>query len=335
MLITLTGAFNNSGDHLIGSRARALLANHTDHEILDVNRKTISDSSYELFNKAKAVLLTGGPAYQASIYPGVYDLDLSRISVPVVPYGLGWKGKLGQEPKSFSFTPEAKDFVKQIHQGPHFSSARDLLTLEVLAEIGVDNAVMTGCPAWYDEAKLETDFAWREIQTIVFSMPAVTQESVLPILKHLSKRFPRAKKYLAFNAGFKSTRNKDAAEITRWNSKVKLVAGMRGFESVSYESDFAKFQEIQAQADLHVGFRVHSHIFSISQRIASVLIAEDSRGVGQLEAMGSPVLSSKQPPAELVAAIEAFVDSKGLGVQLAVEKIRATHPKMLEFISQL
>jgi hypothetical protein len=66
-----------------------------------------------------------------------------------------------------------------------------------------------------------------------------------------------------------------------------------------------------------------------------VLIAEDSRGVGQLEAMGSPVLSSKQPPAELVAAVEAFVDSKGLGVQLAVEKIRATHPKMLEFISQL
>lgn len=335
MLVTLTGAFKNAGDHLIGHRARALLANHTDHEIIDLNRKTISESSYELFNRSRAVLLTGGPAYQASIYPGVYDLDLSKISVPVIPYGLGWKGKLGQDPKSFSFSPEAADFVKQIHQGSHFSSARDLLTLEVLSAHGVDNAVMTGCPAWYDESKLDTDFAWREIKTVVFSMPAVEQESVMPILKHLSKRFPKAKKYLVYNAGFKSTRNKDAAEITRWNSKVKLLAGMRGFESVSFESDFAKFQEIQALADLHVGFRVHSHIFSISQRIASVLIAEDSRGVGQLEAMGSPVLSAKQSSEELVDAIEAFVDSKGLGVQLAVEKIRATHPKMLEFISQL
>jgi hypothetical protein len=334
MLVTLTGAFKNSGDYLIGHRARTLLASHTDHEIVDINRKAIDDASYEIFNKAMAVLLTGGPAYQAGIYPGVYDLDLDRIQVPVIPYGLGWKGKLGQDPKNFQFTEESKDFIKTIHQGEFFSSCRDHLTKEVLGNLGVENVAMTGCPAWYEESVLDQDFSWREVKTIVFSMPAVEQESVMPILKHLSKTFPKAKKYLVFNAGFVSTRSKDAQKITNWYSKVKFAAKLRGFESVSFESDFAKFQEIQSLADLHVGFRVHSHIFSVSKRIASVLIAEDSRGVGQLEAMGSEVLSAKQSSQDLIAAVDRFIESRGISTQLAVEKMRATHKTMLEFISQ-
>ncbi|MEY3561370.1 MAG: hypothetical protein RL068_522 [Actinomycetota bacterium] len=334
MIVTLTGAFKNSGDYLIGHRARNLLAKHLDHEVIDFNRKAITDDSYRIFNSAKAVLLTGGPAYQAGIYPGVYNLDLSRIEVPVIAYGLGWKGKLGQDPKDFEFKPEAKEFLTAIHQGNYFSSARDYLTTEVLHNLGIGNVSMTGCPAWYDEAKLDSDFEWQEVETLVFSMPAVQQDSVLPILRYLAKRFPKAKKYLAYNAGYKSTRAKDADQITRWNYKIMALAALKGFESVSYESDFAKFQLVQSKADLHVGFRVHSHIFSLSQRITSVLIAEDSRGTGQQQAMGSPQLSASLGTEELIASIESEIDSRGESSQRAINTMRATHPKMVEFISQ-
>lgn len=334
MLVTLTGAFKNSGDYLIGHRARALLASHTEHEIVDINRKTITEESYKFFNSAKAVLLTGGPAYQAGIYPQVYDIDLSKIQVPVIAYGLGWKGKLGQTPKDFRFNEPAEQFVRAIHTNSLFSSARDHLTIEVLNNTGVENVFMTGCPAWYDEAKLVQDFAWREIKTLVFSMPAVPQDTVLPMLNHLAKRYPKAKKYLAFNAGYKSTRSTKASEITRWNYKVLALAALKGFEPVSFESDFAKFQQVLSSVDLHVGFRVHSHIFSLSQRTASVLIAEDSRGVGQMQAMGSPVLSSKQSAEELIAGIDSMLEGKGAQVQSAIEVMRTTHPKMVEFISQ-
>ena len=334
MLVTLTGAFKNSGDYLIGHRARTLLASHTDHEVVNINRKEITSDTYKILNSAKAVLLTGGPAYQVGIYPQVYDLKLSQIEVPVIAYGLGWKGKLGQSPSQFRFNPEAEDFVRGIHATTLFSSARDYLTVEVLNQIGVSNVSMTGCPAWYDEEKLATDFEWREIKTLVFSMPPVPQESVLPLLKHLAKRFPRAKKYLAFNAGYKSTRSKNASEFTRWNYKVMALAALKGFEPVSFESDFDKFQKILSGSDLHIGFRVHSHIYSLSQRIASVLIAEDSRGIGQMEAMGSPILSSTQSAEALIAGIDQMLDTKGIQVQEAIEKMRQTHPKMVEFISQ-
>lgn len=334
MLVTLTGAFKNSGDYLIGHRARTLLASHTDHEVVNINRKEITSDTYKILNSAKAVLLTGGPAYQVGIYPQVYDLKLSQIEVPVIAYGLGWKGKLGQSPNQFRFNPEAEDFVRGIHATTLFSSARDYLTVEVLNQIGVSNVSMTGCPAWYDEEKLATDFEWREIKTLVFSMPAVPQESVLPLLRHLAKRFPRAKKYLAFNAGYKSTRSKNASEFTRWNYKVMALAALKGFEPVSFESDFDKFQKILSGSDLHIGFRVHSHIYSLSQRIASALIAEDSRGIGQMEAMGSPILSATQSAEALIAGIDQMLDTKGIQVQEAIEKMRQTHPKMVEFISQ-
>ncbi len=333
MLVTLTGAFKNAGDYLIGHRARTLLANHTDHEIVDLNRKELTDQSYELINSAKALLLTGGPAYQKKIFPDIYPLDLDRIEVPIVPYGLGWKGGLNQAPEDFKFEPQAEQFVKGIHDSGYFSSARDLQTVGILNRLGIDNAVMTGCPAWYDEEKLTLDFEPREVRQLVFSMPAVPQDHVEPLLRYLAKKYPKAKKFIAFNAGYKSTRSKDRAKFTRWNYQMILRAKLLGFSPVSFESDFAKFQEVMGETDLHLGFRVHSHIFSLSQRIATALIAEDSRGISQLEALNAPVLTAKQPVNEIIAQLDRIFAS-GNEIQNSVETMRSTHSQMLRFIEQ-
>lgn len=337
MIVTLTGAFKNAGDYLIGYRARALLRNHVDPEVVDINRKLLDDSAYETMNRARAVLLTGGPAYQASIYPSVYNLDLDRIKVPVLAYGLGWKGKLGQAPADFSFQPEAADFVRRIHADPtRFSSARDHLTLEVLENHGVQNVAMTGCPAWYDESKLAQDFVYRpNVKRVVFSMPAVIQPSVPALLRKLAKTFPRAQKVLAFNAGYRSTRSKDAAAITRWNYLMVAQGWLHGFRPASLEADFVGFEKLMTNADFHMGFRVHSHIFSLSQRVGTILIAEDSRGVGQQQAMGSPVLTAQQSTAELIAAVDEFRDSAGASASAAVQTMRQTHGEMLRFLRQL
>lgn len=337
MIVTLTGAFKNAGDYLIGFRARALLRNHVDADVVDINRKAIDEAAYRIMNQARAVLLTGGPAYQNAIYPGVYDLDLDRVKVPVLAYGLGWKGKLGQQPGEFEFQPQAADFVRRIHaDATRFSSARDHLTVEVLAKHGVHNVSMTGCPAWYDESKLATDFQFQaNPRRVVFSMPAVPQASVPALLKKLARSFPKAEKVLAFNAGFSSTRSKDAAAITRWNHRMRALGRWHGFKSASLESDFVGFEKLMSGAGFHMGFRVHSHIFSLSQRIGSILVAEDSRGVGQLQAMGSTVLSSQQPVAELLTALDEYRDTSGAASQSAVLGMRQTHTEMLRFLRQL
>ena len=335
MLVTLTGAFKNSGDYLIGHRARALLKAHTQHEIVDLNRKALGPESYEILNAASAVLLTGGPAYQASIYPGVYDLDLSQLNVPVIAYGLGWKGKLGQSPEDFKFLPEAGEFVRAIHEGSLYSSARDGLTVSMLKANGVENVAMTGCPAWYDEQRLEDDFAFQDVKSLVFSMPAIPQAQTLELLSGISKRFPKAKKYLAFNAGYKSTRTKNTTQYTRWNYLVMARAALMGFVPVSFESNFEKFVEVMASQQLHLGYRVHSHLFSLSQRITTMLIAEDSRGVGQAMATGVTPLLASDDASKVLAALDELVETQGRDVAVAVNQMRQTHPVMTGFISQL
>ena len=335
MLVTLTGAFKNSGDYLIGHRARNLLSAHTQHEIVDLNRKALGPQSYELFNSASAVLLTGGPAYQAGIYPNVYDIDLSKITVPVIAYGLGWKGTLGQKPEEFNFESQAGEFVKAIHAGPIYSSARDELTVQMLHSNGVENVAMTGCPAWYDESKLDQNYAFQEVKSLVFSMPAIPQQQTMELLSGIAKRFPRAKKYLAFNAGYKSTRTKNTAEYTRWNYLVVARAALMGFVPVSFESNFEKFVEVMSSQQLHLGYRVHSHLFSLSQRITSMLIAEDSRGVGQAMATGVTPLLATDSASKVLSALDELIATQGRDSEVAINRMRETHSVMTGFISQL
>ena len=335
--MTLTGAFKNAGDYLIGHRARNLLKAHVSAEVIDVNRKEVTDSHYELFNGARAVLLTGGPAYQDKVYPNVYNLDLSRIRVPVLSYGLGWKGKLGQAPSDFRFSPEATEFVQTIHHDKtRFSSARDHLTVQMLAANGVENVAMTGCPAWYDETKLVHDYQFNaDPRVVVFSMPAVPQAQVPAILAKLAKTFPRAKRYLSFQAGYTSTHSKKSAEYTRWNRQMAVRGLLHGFKPVEFAGNFPKFEQFMSTVDFHIGYRVHSHIFCISQRKGSILIAEDSRGVGQVAAMGGTALSAYDDVSLVLDGIDQFLATDGAQVQTAVETMSLTHGQMLRFLAQL
>jgi len=337
MIVTVTGAFKNAGDYLIGDRARKLIRSHVDTDVVDLNRSSIADEHYDLFNKSRAVLLTGGPAYQKMVYPKIYSIDLERIRVPVIPFGLGWKGKLDQSPAEFQFTPPANEFVKRIHsQQNRFSSARDFLTTEVLRNHGVENVEMTGCPAWYDESTLDKDFEFNEaVKVLVFSMPAMAHDQVPEILAGLAKRFPKAKKYISFQAGYKSTHSTKSQEFTKWNWSIIFSSLRLGFRPISFESNFEKFTELMNQADFHIGYRVHSHIFCLSQRSLSILIAEDSRGVGQTRAMGGHALLGTAPSSEVLSAVDELFENRGVSVELSINTMRGTHQTMIRFLNQI
>jgi hypothetical protein len=337
VIVTVTGAYKNAGDHLIGWRARELLRHHVDPEVVNVDRKSITDEHYEMFNRSRAVLLTGGPAYQRTLYPGIYPLDLDRVKVPVIPYGLGWRDRLGAKPEDFHFEPAAKQFLLQIHSDKtRFSSARCPLTMRMLSANSVENALMTGCPAWYDEPKLDLDFQWpREIRRIVFTAPANKITDTAALLRWLRRRFPRASIHLVFQAGLKSTHSKRGAEFTRWNIALAAQSALAGIRTIDASGSDQKLRELLSSADLHIGYRVHSHLFCVSQRIASILVAEDTRGEGQNLALNLPQLTSKHSLTEKQQSISEFLDTSGSQMQAAVEQTRKSHSEMLRFLKQL
>lgn len=336
MIVTVTGAYRNAGDHLIGQRGRALLARYVDADIVNVDRRDLPADAYEIMNRSRAVFLTGGPAYQPGLYPSIYPLELDRLTVPVVPFGLGWKGKLNQEPESAAFTEESQQFLRALHaDDTRFSSARCDLTERMVRSYGISNVRMTGCPAWYDEALLDHDITMpARLGGIVVTAPAVPQPALVPLLRHLAKRFPRSRRTLAFQAGLESTHSTRSVEYSRAHRRSARWARILGYRIESFESNLDRMTDALDTADLHIGYRVHSHLYSLSQRRATLLIAEDSRGLGQNSTLGLPALTTHSSVDEIVARLDELVDSRGATLAAAVDKTRSTFPVMAEFLGQ-
>jgi hypothetical protein len=57
--------------------------------------------------------------------------------------------------------------------------------------------------------------------------------------------------------------------------------------------------DVYDRSDLHVGYRVHAHLYATSRATVSYLVAEDSRGIGMLRAMPGLGLAGFQPDREL------------------------------------
>ncbi len=338
VIITVCGAYRNCGDHLIGARARALLRAHVEEDITVVDRKSIGPEHYESFNAARAVLLTGGPAYQHSIYPNIYPIDRAQVRSRLIPYGLGWKAPVGKTIESFAFKEPALEFIRDIHKECTFSSARDPLTQSVLAHNGVENVLMTGCPAWYDLEHFEKSFTFSgDPRTLVLSMPAKMQPGVFDLMVWLTKRFPKARRIASFHHGLVPSRNKVGRDRAKDFLKFSASAVRRGWRVVSLANSLEKMEDLYGNADFHIGYRVHAHLLCLSQRRASVLINEDTRGAGQARALGAPSLDMKKSGdiVHIQEAVEHHFSSRGSNVEQSVETMRQTYPVMKQFLATI
>ncbi|MCC7442185.1 MAG: polysaccharide pyruvyl transferase family protein [Bdellovibrionales bacterium] len=338
MIVTLTGAFRNAGDHLIRHRAHQLLRRFVDPDIRDMNRLELGlrDPHLELLNSARAVFLCGGPAYQSHIYPGVYSIDLSRIRVPVIPFGLGWKAPLGTQPSSSFFTPESLEFVRTLHSAIPSSSVRDVDTRELLGTQGLTNVTLTGCPAWYDLEKLDERFRFSpDTKTVVFSAPARVDANTIAVLRLLAKRFPRVRKVITFHHGFVPSWTLGGLRTAGTWTWLAARSRTLGFEPQSLQADLqGMLQTYSAPGTLHVGYRVHAHLLCLSQRVPSLLISEDSRGDGQARTLGTNPIDGRSPQLsdELEKALDDHFSSEGREVRAAVERMSETFGVMKSFL---
>ncbi len=281
--VILTGSKNNAGDFLIKYRAKQLFATlRPDREIVDYDAwKPLTPEQLEKINNSKALILTGGPALQYNMYPGIYALtpDLNDIKVPVIMMGVGYKdhGGTWERTHKYSLSTATENLLKKVKASGYLSSVRDYHTLNVLALRGYQNIVMTGCPALYDLDFLNKPFQDQtEIKKINYSLGVsyITSPSMNKLMKEtiLASRDAFAGK--TFQVLFHhqiNLANPHQKEMIAWlnsnNIVYKDISG--GVENLINE---------YASSDFHIGFRVHAHIFMNSISKPSVLLNEDGRG---------------------------------------------------------
>lgn len=293
MYVFLERAKKNVGDFLIKEYGEKII-NHLkpEKEIVGFKSYKSLDDKLDILNESELIIINGGPGYQPNMYPGIYPLveDLSRLETPITNLGGGWRGFPGDEisVENYQFSKKSRELLDKISKDIG-GSCRDFLTQRTLKNNGYDNFVMTGCPVWYDIEHIGEEMEVpEEIEKIVFTPPAdrIYLDQSSRVIEVLSDLFGDAKKYCSFHRGIERDENTPKSKEVFYK-KIAAKAEDEDFivKDTSYDTSKLDFYQ---DCDLHVGYRVHGHLYFLAHRIPSILIEEDGRGRGANESLGSP-----------------------------------------------
>ncbi len=294
MILLLTGARKNVGDYLITERARALVADLSGSEVVAVPSWESLDDKADLLAGAKALVVAGGPGIQPDMYPRVYPLlstleAMSRLTVPLVFLGSGSFLPVGDtlDVRHAGFSTETRRMLDACAGRVHFS-VRDPISAKVLDANGVRDYVYTGCPTWYRSDRMGQGFVLpANVKTVVFTTPAsaIYQDQCVATLERLKAMLPKAHFSCVFHRGIHADELTAETEAV-WTEKLASRARAMGCEVIDAAYDLGRIA-FYDECDLHVGYRVHAHLYFLSARRPSLLIEEDARGVGANLALGT------------------------------------------------
>jgi len=306
--VILTGSKNNAGDFLIKHRAKQLFqAVRPDREIVDFNAwEYLDDEKLEIVNNSKALILMGGPALQKNMYPGIYKLrdNLDDIKVPIIMMGIGWKSMKGEWKDTYDYALSSSSLrlLNMVEGSGFLSSVRDYQTLNVLHIKGYKNILMTGCPAYYDLEHLNKGLnVSKYINKVAFSLGVsfVESKSMEKVMKGIILELQKKFKDKYFEVVFHHSLDK--CNLLKYNSASEHHSKKHNKFAKWLESNNISYIDISGSAenlmnyysnvDLHIGFRVHAHIFMNSISKYSILISEDGRAKGVEKTINGIVLN--------------------------------------------
>jgi len=312
--VILTGSKNNAGDFLIKYRAKELFATlRPDRDIVDFNAwEPFDDERLSVVNGAEALILMGGPALQREMRPRIYPMvdDLDKIKVPILMMGIGWKSLQGDWFNTYNYplNEQTLELLRRIELSGYFSSVRDYHTQNALFFHGIQNVIMTGCPACYSIDVLEKDHQEkgdvRDINKVAFSLGVsfLRSQSMEILMKQtisLLAEYLQGKdcplevvfQHSLQNEVFLQTHGASEFHLRRHQDFAKwLEDKCIPFQDLSGSAE--RLVNYYEDVDLHVGFRVHSHLHMNSVAKPSVLLAEDGRGKALRDVLGGAVLDA-------------------------------------------
>lgn len=308
--VMLTGGKNNAGDFLIKYRARNLLATiRPDRAVEDLDGwKVLSAENLDRINGSKALILMGGPALQKRMRPRVYGLveDLNEINVPIVTMGIGWYSPYGrwEDTHSYPLNTMSMQLLERINSERYISSVRDYHTLNVLASRGFNNFVMTGCPALYSHEHMDIPVTvCSSPKRIGFSLGVSLkfsrrmQQQMQAAIMHTRDVFPDAILDVVFHHGVSiAYLQSDGVSSDLYRNQINFTKWLKS-EEISYvdiSGDVEKLLSFYSQCDLHIGYRIHAHIFMSSISKPSLLLIEDGRGMALRHVIGGVNLKAYQ-----------------------------------------
>jgi hypothetical protein len=276
--LLLKRAFNNFGDYLIFDRAKNIIKDNIKNaELIEADGSIPLDKQFDSnsLSKFSAIIIVGGPVIRNDLYPELYPLSevVFEKKIPVFILGCGSKRFQNLE-RILPFSKNTDFLLRYVNNfGP--IGCRDEYTKNYLDKLGY-KTVLNGCPAWYNinhfGERIEKNY---KIKKILFSVPGNQHffEQFLCIINEFTKKNKNYDYYVSFNHGFTNKYKRLEKKLS--NKNVTLLDMSKDIKKSILYNDM----------DLHIGFRVHAHIYFLSNRKPSIILAEDSRGIGVMNTL--------------------------------------------------
>lgn len=290
----------NIGDGFIARSITDLLQPHVCRFTFST-REPLTDEALEQINSTRLLVLAGANQLDDNftLTPGMDARGLDRIRVPIVPFGLGIHGKAD---RNRAMSPTTRAVLSEIHQRIRRSSWRCPQTVEYLGrecpEVA-SQALMTCCPVMFREPLLSGHPFSSAARCIVVT---VTERGDFwsrerRTLDFVSRRFPDSEKVLSLHQAFPqpSLARGWRAAWDRWRGRgprrpqeLHRHAERLGF-SLFFPASVEQCWELYESCDLHLGSRLHAHLYFLSRAKRSFLSHVDERCRGIAQAIDFPV----------------------------------------------
>jgi hypothetical protein len=328
----------NIGDGFIARSIDDLLRPHACRYSFST-RSPLSGAAIEQINSTRLLILAGANQLTDTftIAPGIDARTLARIKVPIVPMGIGIHG-IAEQNRAMS--DQTRAVLRGIHERIRFSSWRCPQTVEYLRrhcpEVG-DQALMTCCPVAYREPLLGgrpfTSDVGRIVVTVTERGDFWQRET--RTLEFVSRHFPDAEKVLSLHQVFPPvTRGRRwPALLRRWLARggptpaeLHDYARRRGF-TIYQPRSVEECWNLYNTCDLHLGSRLHAHLYFLSQARRSYLTYVDDRCLGIARALGFPLVEP--------AAWERSLDCDFEHCRSEARRCHRTMDRFLRYVKEL
>lgn len=291
----------NIGDGFILHRILQFLAPIECRHIYS-SRQNLSDVDIRAINNTKALILAGTNQLtdNFTIVPGMTIRRLNEIKVPIIPFGMGISGHLEQNRRMSSIT---KAMLEEIHTRIPYSSWRCNRSINYLIQqvpAIQHKLLLTGCPVVYGNNLLSgVPFSERTGKIVV----TVTErddfwDREVKTLDFVADRFKASHKILSLHQVFDGptvwsllrafTGRRKIHQYKKRVSALREYALKKGFD-IFYPRDAISCMDFYNTCDLHIGSRLHAHLYFLSQAKKSFLTYVDDRCVGFAETFKFPL----------------------------------------------
>ena len=267
----------NVGDHFIEMAIRRMLHQDVVFQPFSIRRPLRADE-IEAINATSCALLCGTNLYQANWESALTPDLISRITVPIVPFGVGSSAAGLTET---GVGEQTRRMVKMLHERCAAGSVRDPHSAEIVERIGVPNYMLTGCPVlfWAQAPALPRVRALSR-RRVVFTArnwlmhrwpDNVNHPVQIDLLRRLIAHFAGYELLFAVHEGF----DRELLKILKLPTE-QVVDSADPVEYVRLYSD---------PANVIFAMRLHAGMLALANGVPAVLVGHDTRTYSFCEMM--------------------------------------------------